>query len=159
MFFHAVPMTLEHATAILKWTYPSPYDFYNTEVSDEAYAELLDGSYQAVIDQEQLVGFFCTGLSAQVPPGRPLGLYADDHLDIGLGRHPELTGQGTGFTFCSFVLDTAKSQTSLPLRLTVASFNERAIHLYEQLGFRRQSIFSTDHATFLVMILPASEQT
>lgn len=151
MFFQAVPMTFEQATAILKWTYPSPYDFYNMDTSEEAYAELLDGSYQAVIAQKRLVGFFCTGQSAQVPPGRPLGLYADDYLDIGLGRHPELTGQGTGFTFCSFVLDTAKSQTSLPLRLTVATFNERAIHLYEQLGFRRQSTFSTAHATFLVM--------
>ncbi|RDB34201.1 GNAT family N-acetyltransferase [Exiguobacterium sp. RIT594] len=151
MTFQAVPMTVDQATAILKWTYPPPYDFYNMETSEEAYAELLDGSYQAVIDQAQLVGFFCTGRSAQVPAGRPLGLYADDHLDIGLGRHPELTGQGTGFTFCSFVLYTAKSQTSLPLRLTVASFNERAIHLYEQLGFRQQSTFSSAHATFLVM--------
>ncbi|AFS70478.1 GNAT family N-acetyltransferase [Exiguobacterium antarcticum] len=151
MFFQAVPMTFEHATAILKWTYLSPYDFYNMEVSDEAYAELLDGSYQAVVNQEQLVGFFCTGRSAQVPAGLQFGLYADDYLDIGLGRHPELTGQGTGFTFCSFVLDTAKSQTSLPLRLTVATFNERAIHLYEQLGFRQQSTFSTAHATFIVM--------
>ncbi|WP_026828410.1 GNAT family N-acetyltransferase [Exiguobacterium artemiae] len=151
MTFQAVPMTVEQATAILKWTYPPPYDFYNMETSEEAYAELLDGSYQAVIDQAQLVGFFCTGRSAQVPPGRSLHLYPDDYLDIGLGRQPKLTGQGTGFTFCSFVLDTAKSQTSLPLRLTVATFNERAIHLYEQLGFRRQSTFSTAHSTFLIM--------
>ena len=151
MTFQAVPMTVDQATAILKWIYPPPYDFYNMETSAEAYAELLDGSYQAVIDQTQLVGFFCTGRSAQVPPGRSLRLYPDDHLDIGLGRQPELTGQGTGFAFCSFVLDTAKSQTSLPIRLTVASFNERAIHLYEQLVFRRQSTFSTAHATFLIM--------
>ncbi|MGX8178550.1 GNAT family N-acetyltransferase [Exiguobacterium artemiae] len=151
MHLQVTTLTFDQATAILHWTYPSPHDFYNMEVSDEAYADLLDGSYQAVVDQEQLVGFFCTGRSAQVPAGLPLGLYADDYLDIGLGRHPELTGQGTGFTFCSFVLDTAKSQTSLPLRLTVASFNERAIHLYEQLGFRRQSTFPTAHATFLVM--------
>ncbi len=151
MFFQAVPMTFEHATAILKWTYPPPYDFYNMEVSDEAYAELLDGSYQAVVDQEQLVGFFCTGRSAQVPAGLPLGLYADDCLDLGLGRHPNVTGKGTGFAFCSFVLETVKAESSLPIRLTVATFNERAIHLYEQLGFRRQSTFSTAHATFLVM--------
>lgn len=151
MTFQAVPMTVDQATDILRWTYPPPYDFYNMETSAEAYAELLDGSYQAVIDQTQLVGFFCTGQSAQVPSGRPLGLYRDDYLDLGLGRQPELTGQGTGFAFCSFVLDTVKSQTSFPLRLTVASFNERAIHLYEQLGFRRQVTFSTIHATFLIM--------
>ena len=87
----------------------------------------------------------------QVPPGRPLGLYPDDYLDIGLGRQPELTGQGTGFAFCSFVLETVNAKSALPLRLTVASFNERAIHLYEQLGFRRQATFSTTHATFLIM--------
>jgi len=151
MTFQAVPMTVDQATAILKWTYPPPYDFYNMETSEEAYAELLDGSYQAVIAHKQLVGFFCTGRSAQVPPGRPLHLYPDDHLDIGLGRQPELTGQGTGFAFCSFVLDTVKAKSALPLRLTVASFNERAIHLYEQLGFQRHAAFSTTHATFLIM--------
>jgi len=151
MTFHAVPMTVDQATAILKWTYPPPYDFYNIETSEEAYAELLDGSYQAVIAQTQLVGFFCTGQSAQVPSGRPLGLYRDDYLDLGLGRQPELTGQGTGFIFCSFVLDTVKAQSTLPLRLTVASFNERAIHLYEQLGFQRQVTFPTTSATFLIM--------
>jgi len=152
--FQAVPMTIDLATAILQWTYPPPYDFYNMETSDEAYAELLDGSYQAVIDQEQLVGFFCTGRSAQVPPGRPLHLYPDDHRDIGLGRQPELTGQGTGFMFCSFVLDTVKAQSPLPLRLTIASFNERAIHLYEQFGFQRHAAFPTTHATFLIMTQP-----
>jgi len=151
MTFQAVPMTVDQATAILKWTYPPPYDFYNMETSEEAYAELLDGSYQAVIAHKQLVGFFCIGQSAQVPPGRSLHLYPDDHLDIGLGRQPELTGQGTGLAFCSFVLDTVKAQSTLPLRLTVASFNERAIHLYEQLGFRRQTTFPTTHATFLIM--------
>ena len=151
MTFQAVPMTVDQATAILKWTYPPPYDFYNMETSEEAYAELLDGSYQAVIAQTQLVGFFCTGQSAQVPSGRPLGLYRDDYLDLGLGRQPELTGQGTGFIFCSFVLDTVKAQSTLPLRLTVASFNERAIHLYEQLGFQRQVTFPTTSATFLIM--------
>ncbi|ACB60914.1 conserved hypothetical protein [Exiguobacterium sibiricum 255-15] len=151
MPFQAVPMTFDYATTILNWIYSSPYDFYNMETSEEAYAELLDASYQAVIDQAQLVGFFCTGRSAQVPPGCPLGLYPDDYLDIGLGRQPELTGQGTGFAFCSFVLETVNAKSSLPLRLTVASFNERAIHLYEQLGFRRQATFSTTHATFLIM--------
>lgn len=151
MHLQVTTLTFDQATVILHWTYPSPHDFYNIEVSDEACAELLDGSYQAVIDQAQLVGFFCTGRSAQVPSGRPLGLYADDYLDIGLGRHPDVTGKGTGFAFCSFVLETVKAGSSLPIRLTVATFNERAIHLYEQLGFRLQSTFSTAHATFLVM--------
>ena len=151
MHLQVTTLTFDQATAILHWTYPSPHDFYNMEVSDEAYADLLDGSYQAVVDQEQLVGFFCTRRSAQVPAGRPLGMYAADCLDLGLGRHNDVTGQGTGFAFCSFVLETVKAESSLPIRLTVASFNERAIHLYEQLGFRRQSTFSTAHATFLVM--------
>lgn len=158
MHLQVTSLTFDQATTILHWIYPSPYDFYNMEVSDEAYTELLDGSYQAVVDQAQLVGFFCTGRSAQVPAGLPLGLYADDCLDLGLGRHPDVTGQGTGFAFCSFVLETVKAESSLPIRLTVATFNERAIHLYEQLGFRRQSTFSTAYATFLVMILPATEQ-
>ncbi len=151
MHLQVTTLTFDQATAILHWTYPPPYDFYNMEVSDEAYAELLDGFYQAVVDQEQLVGFFCTGRSAQVPAGLPLGLYADDCLDLGLGRHPDVTGQDTGFAFCSFVLETVKAESSLPIRLTVATFNERAIHLYEQLGFRQQSTFSTAHATFIVM--------
>ena len=39
-----------------------------------------------------------------------------------------------------------------PIRLTVAKFNLKAIHLYEKLGFVMENEFSTDFAEFITMI-------
>jgi len=56
---------------------------------------------------------------------------------------PNLTGQGLGTAFFSFIVQTVQEEHHLPLRLTVAQFNKRAIHLYEKLGFVKAIEFST----------------
>ncbi|MDZ5470392.1 GNAT family protein [Bacillus sp. 31A1R] len=147
-------MTENLATQILYWKYDKPYDFYNNEVTEESLKELMNGSYRAVIDEkEALIGFFCTGLSAQVPTGKQYGVYDDPFIDIGLGMDPNLVGKGNGYDFCTFFLgQLEESNKDIPIRLTVASFNKRAIRLYEKLGFVKQSEFSTDSAEFLTMI-------
>ena len=138
---------------ILRWRYEKPYDFYNNEETAEARAELLNGTYHAVVDEEgQLFGFFCIGTSAQVPAGHGYGVYDEDCIDMGLGMHPERTGKGTGYPFCTFILEQIEVRhPSKPVRLTVATFNRRAIHLYEKLGFMQQYAFSTDVADFITM--------
>ena len=147
-------MDEKQAVEILGWRYEKPYDFYNNEETAEARTELLNSTYHTIVDEEgQLVGFFCTGLSAQVPAGHGVGVYDEDCIDMGLGMHPARTGNGAGYTFCSFILEQIKARhPGKPVRLTVASFNSRAIRLYEKLGFVRQHAFGTDTANFITMI-------
>ena len=144
----------KRALEILHWKYKFPYDFYNNEMTDESLAEMLDGSYQMVIDGKQdLFGFFCTEKSAQVPAGRKIGAYPENFTDIGLGMDPVRTGKGSGAEFFACILQyIEESHTGIPLRLTVARFNKRAIHLYAKFGFVKEKEFKTDFAEFITMI-------
>lgn len=139
---------------ILTWEYDKPYDFYNNELTDEDMKERLDGSYYALVnDNKELFGFFCIGENAQVPFGKKIGVYSDDSIDMGLGMNPKLVGKGNGFEFCSFILlYIEKNYKGTPIRLTVANFNQRAIHLYEKLGFVKKDEFSTDFVGFMTMV-------
>lgn len=154
MKLHVKNMDERKVVEILGWRYEAPYDFYNNEDTAEDRAELLNGSYHALTDENgQLVGFFCTGISAQVPAGYEYDMYTKDAIDMGLGLHPELTGKGGGLSFCLFILKQIEKQyPHLPVRLTVAAFNKRAIHLYEKLGFRKVNEFSTNKNDFYIMI-------
>lgn len=152
MAFSQQRMDKQTALKILGWKYEEPYDFYNNEVSEEALGELLDGSYQAVFEDGELFGFLCAGKSAQVPSGVPAGVYPEGFMDIGIGMHPEGTGQGQGRRFFGYAVSIVQDcYPDFALRLTVAAFNKRAIHLYKQFGFAEAGKFSTDTATFITM--------
>ncbi|MEK5040227.1 GNAT family N-acetyltransferase [Sporosarcina sp. FSL K6-3457] len=141
------------ASQILNWRYDPPYDFYNNEHDAEAIKELLEDNYSVVVnDNDELIGFYCAGSSAQVPAGAKVGAYTEDIIDVGLGITPILTGKGNGFTFFSFVLESLyKTYGNVPVRLTVAKFNQRAIHLYEKFGFVKEMEFTTGSAEFQTM--------
>ncbi|MEX3744645.1 MULTISPECIES: GNAT family N-acetyltransferase [Lysinibacillus] len=151
MRFFIREMNEIYAINILNWKYEAPYDFYNNELSEESLKELLDNPYYSIVnDQEELVGFFCTGTSAQVPRGQDCGAYLGKYIDIGIGMKPELTGKGIGTEFFSFILNQLQQENHSPLRLTVATFNTRAIHLYEKLGFKKVMEF-TASTEFITM--------
>lgn len=141
------------ANEILDWKYEAPFDFYNNERNNESLHEILENDYYAVVnDKEEIVGFYCIGVSAQVPIGAKFDAYIEDMVDIGIGMKPELTGLGFGSTFFSFVLNHIRTiYTNKFIRLTVATFNKRAIHLYEQLGFEKKMQFRTDSTEFITM--------
>ncbi len=147
-------LSRKQAVEILNWKYPAPYNFYNNEENEESIKELLGSLYSVVIDENgQIIGFFCTGDSAQVPAGNQYGAYSETCIDIGLGMKPELTGKGLGLTFFSFILGHIQgAYKEVPLRLTVAKFNDRAIRLYEKLGFKRKIEFSNGSTEFMTMI-------
>ncbi|TQR19432.1 GNAT family N-acetyltransferase [Psychrobacillus vulpis] len=147
-------MNEKMANDILNWKYDKPYDFYNNELTDEEMKERLDGSYFALVDEfNELIGFLCIGETAQVPIGNQFGVYTDNFVDMGLGMNPKLVGKGNGFEFCSFIIKFIEEKyKSTPIRLTVAKFNLRAIHLYEKLGFVMENEFSTDFAEFITMV-------
>jgi ribosomal-protein-alanine N-acetyltransferase len=81
-------------------------------------------------------------------------------LEIGLGLRPDLTGRGLGGPFLAAGLEFAHEQFS-PERfvLSVATFNERAITVYERAGFAHVRVYM--HSTgggeweFLEMSRPA----
>ena len=147
-------MDEEYARQILTWKYEAPYDFYNNEESSESLNELLENPYYTVLNQNNdLVGFFCIGKAAQVPFGHTVGAYSEDLTDIGIGMNPTLTGQGLGSEFFSFILTYLKdSYKNDAIRLTVASFNQRAIHLYTKLGFVKKMEFNRESAAFITMV-------
>ncbi len=142
------------ARKILSWIYEKPYDFYNNEVTDEEIKERLDGSYKAITeDNGDLFGFLCTGKTARIPAGYKHGVYNDKCVDIGLGMSPDYTGKGYGYNFCTFIINYIRENyRGIPIRLSVATFNKRAIHLYQKLGFVKKDTFTTDFTEFITMI-------
>ncbi|WP_432663000.1 GNAT family N-acetyltransferase [Wukongibacter baidiensis] len=151
-------MSRNYAVDISNWTYEEPYNIYNGNKNDEFIQELLDGSYYVVLGEEsELVGFYCFGTAAQVPVGNQYGVYDDvSFIDIGLGMRPNFCGRGKGYNFLLKGLEFSRKRfLTKKLRLTVASFNKRAIRLYERIGFKKMEVFERkkldESMTFLVM--------
>ncbi|MCD4711734.1 MAG: GNAT family N-acetyltransferase [Clostridiales bacterium] len=159
MHFTIKEMNENHAKEISTWTYKEPYNIYDGDDSEEFTKELMDGSYFSVVDENSdLIGYYCYGESAQVPAGKLCGVYAQELLDVGLGMRPDLCGKGNGYDFFVNGLKFAQSKySSKKFRLTVAAFNERAIKLYEKIGFVKTDTFvrahSEEDSTFQVMVL------
>ncbi|WP_019911705.1 GNAT family N-acetyltransferase [Paenibacillus sp. HW567] len=151
-------MKEQEAREIVIWEYDPPYSIYNMTDDSDSIQELMDGSYFSVTAQEgELIGFFCYGRNAQVPGGIRQGLYIGDSvLDIGLGLRPELTGMGRGLDFLQAGLKFGQQKYApATFRLSVASFNHRAISLYRKAGFRQTGAFintygETEQAFFLM---------
>ena len=141
------------AAAIAAWQYEPPYSFYDWTADADDLALLLGaetraGRFFSVYDENGvLVGFF---------------EFQTDGPDVvvGLGLRPELTGCGLGRQFVDAGLAYARDRFDpAGFRLSVATFNERAVRVYERSGFRPGRTF--DHATnggvhpFLEMTRPA----
>lgn len=144
--FQYFSMTKQYASLIAKWKYGDPYSLYSMDGSRESILELMNGDYFYVLNEEnELIGFICTGNSARVPGGYKIGIYhSDKYIDLGLGLNPELTGKGIGVYFLTSCLEFIKEQyNTLDVRLVVAKFNERAIKVYERVGFMKGQTFKS----------------
>jgi ribosomal-protein-alanine N-acetyltransferase len=124
------PMSQADAEDIASWRYEDEYAFYDWTADPADLAELLDpvaraGRYFAVTAQSgDLIGFF-----EYKPPQK-------GQLEIGLGLHPSWTGHGHGVQFVEAGLHFARSRFAPEtFTLSVASFNRRAITVYERAGF------------------------
>ncbi len=93
--------------------------------------------------KESLSAIFVLGENAQVPGGRDAHLYGgEDVMDIGLGMKPELTGKGLGKVFFQAgIVFAIKAFRPKTFRLSVATFNTRAITLYKKNRFSTRSYF------------------
>ena len=131
------------AVAITQWRYEAPYSVYDMICNP---AELVNEEYYSCVDGEgDIVGFGCFGFEAQVHGGILIGAYADTSIvDIGLGFRPDLTGKGQGMSFLQSLLEFAEHKFHPKgFRLTVASWNTRAICLYGKGGFSPVRTFAS----------------
>lgn len=148
-------MTASDAQEVAGWRYAPPYDFYNLEATPAVLAELLDGSYRSAVDPRgRVAAFFCTGEAGRVPGGTYL---ERDTVDVGLGLRPDLTSLRLGGPFLEDILGLLTAEEAPEMfRLTVASLNERALRLYQRVGFRTVRTFASGAWEFHVMLRTAS---
>jgi ribosomal-protein-alanine N-acetyltransferase len=130
-----VPMDQADAEEVAAWRYPGIYAFYDFVADPEDHAELLDqfqrdGAYfSARLTDIGLIGF------AELKP------HDDGNAEIGLGLRPECVGRGLGAEFVERICIWAtERQNARRLSLLVATFNERAITVYERAGFTRAEV-------------------
>lgn len=147
----------DSATQISTWTYAYPYDLYNFGPGYETTQALLSGTYFRVMDGEVLAGYGCHGEDARVPAGVALGAYPEiGCIDVGLGMRPDITGHGFGKQFVATILPFLETEYGIDrVRLTVATFNARAIRVYESLGFSPILRFARESTEFITMVRPA----
>ena len=145
MTYSFMIMTQKQAETIaFTWHYENEYSFYDLEADKEDLEEFLDGerrgsSVFAVLEEDELVAFLSVNM---VEPGK---------VDIGLGMRPDLTGKGKGEEFIKAGIVCIQSEWKpQKITLSVASFNERAIKVYEKAGFTEVGIFmqETNGSTF-----------
>jgi ribosomal protein S18 acetylase RimI-like enzyme len=117
-----------YAGEVATWRYDAPYDFYDTASDPADAAEMRDPAkaahYRAVLGASgSLEAFWYFD-------------WHDDVVEVGIGLRPDLTGRGLGEAFMRAQLEYA-SQAWQPVtfRLFVTAWNERAIRLYDRLGF------------------------
>jgi len=128
--FRFRPLTQADAEAIAAWHYSEPYAFYDWTADPADLTELLDpaaraDAYSAVEDAAgELIGHFSF---------KPCG---PGTIVIGLGLRPDHTGRGLGGAFLQAGIEHAQLRYQpQELSLAVATFNERAITVYERTGF------------------------
>jgi [ribosomal protein S18]-alanine N-acetyltransferase len=149
------PMTASYATDIVKWRYEPPYDCYDMTAIDPDFLTSAESGFFALVDDGELIGFRSFGADGQVPGGR----YDSSALDTGGGLRPSLTGKGLGRSAISTGLEFGRMQFAPPaFRVTVATFNVRALHVVQALGFRAVDDFlaSTDGGGYRILIRPES---
>ena len=147
------PLTAEHARDICTWGYPAPYDCYDMTDVDPDGLLLPDAGVYALLADERLIGFRSFGADGQVPGWE----YDGSALDTGGGLRPELVGQGLGRNAIAAGLAFGQATFAPPaFRVTVASFNARALRTVESLGFRRVGRFAAarDGRSFEVLVRP-----
>jgi RimJ/RimL family protein N-acetyltransferase len=119
----------EYAAQVEAWQYEPPYDFYDAASDPDDVAEMRDPEkwhhFRALVgDDGSLEAFWWLDPK-------------EDAFEVGLGLRPDLTGRGLGDAIVRAELKYVREHWAPEtFRLFVTAWNERAIRLYERLGFR-----------------------
>jgi len=153
-----VPMTTAFAAEIVTWRYPAPYDLYDMAGEDPGFFASPASGFFALTEGDELIGFRSFGPDGQVPGGS----YDSSALDTGGGLRPDLTGKGLGRAAISTGLEFGRREFAPEaFRVTVASFNERALRVVRSLGFRAIGSFlaAADGRSFEILVRPESAES
>ena len=149
--FQVVPLTRENAADLCTWAYPAPYDCYDMTGADPEERLRPELGFHAVVDGHRLVGFRSFGADGRVPGWD----YDQAALDTGGGMRPDLVGRGMGRKMIAAGLAFGRAQFQPPaFRVTVATFNTRALRSVESLGFEQVGQFdaTTNGGRFAVLV-------
>lgn len=128
------PATRSDVEEFTTWRNDPPYDVYDVtgpvERAVEYFLRPATGCHVIELGPN-LAAFFTFGADARVPGGD----YSRPALDIGLGVRPSLTGRGLGGGFVAAVVAYARERTADPLRVTIATANQRALTVWARAGF------------------------
>jgi RimJ/RimL family protein N-acetyltransferase len=85
-----------------------------------------------------MTGYCCYGADARINGGA----YAENALDVGVGMHPDLVGQGFGTTLLEAVLAFGNWHFRPErFRATINCANERSLQLFHSAGFQQVERF------------------
>jgi ribosomal-protein-alanine N-acetyltransferase len=147
------PMTQAYAAEIVTWRYPAPYDCYDMTNASLAFLTSPEGGFHALVEGGELIGFRSFGEDGQVPGG----MYDASALDTGGGLRPDLTGKGLGREAIGTGLAFGRREFApAAFRVTVASFNERALRVVRSLGFVSTGSFDAlaDGRSYELLVRP-----
>jgi [ribosomal protein S18]-alanine N-acetyltransferase len=148
-----VPMTRAFAADIITWRYPAPYDCYDMTSASQAFLTSPEGGFYALVEGNELIGFRSFGEDGQVPGGT----YDASALDTGGGLRPDLTGKSLGREAIGTGLAFGRREFApAAFRVTIASFNERALRVVRSLGFVSTGSFEalTDGRSYDLLVRP-----
>lgn len=155
-FYEFRVLARDGADEIADWQYPGEYAIYDIppedrETSIEYMLDPANGYFGAYRGSE-LVGFCSIGPDGQVPGWE----YDASAVDVGAGMRPDLTGQGRGADFLAQAFRFVQSQVGQrSLRVTVASWNKRALSTVQRLGFVPVATFQNPLGrAFTVLVRP-----
>ena len=133
MKYKFVPMNKEYSHEIsYNWKYSEGYSFYDMTADEEDLNSFLneenwDYHYYGVLNEEsELIGFYSF-------------YFENEIMWLGFGLKPGLTGIGLGHEFVISGMKFAVKKSNYKknyVMLAVASFNKRAIRLYNNIGFQ-----------------------
>lgn len=122
--------TKKDGEIIATWKYDGEYSFYNndkTEAKQQWTLNISEEENAFVIydDNNELIGNCSFD-------------YEDEQYTLGVQMRPDLTGKGMGTEIVKSILDFGKEKYKFNnIELLVATFNTRAIRVYEKLGFKK----------------------
>lgn len=130
------PLRLADARAAGRWRYPPDYAMYDLDPAVLVFTALMRAPLRAL-------GFHALAVDL---PGDPLIsvfslIQRGGDVELGVGMRPDLMGHGLGLGMMLAGMDYARALIHpATFSLTVATFNTRAVTVYERAGFQRGAL-------------------